>query len=229
MARFCYCSEVLPGKAEAIVAHWDKKKKEDDRAFWQNMKMRGFECFLQGNVLVHCLEGDDLSLIFKGLRDSIASGVPTAIGLQSFYKEVLGKDYAKPEIEPKIECLLDISLPRPDAYIKRAFVFPLLPEKEATHRAFRKEAMGAKKGRHEASMKAFGVYRMTSWIQHGPGKKYIVVYTEREQNTPDNPVDRLAKGKNSQDWQEIAQELVDHSGLSFDELSPQVLWLTKNG
>lgn len=209
MPRFCYCSEILPEKAAVIRAHW-KKKKDDDPAFWQSMKMNGFECFLQDNLFIYCVEGEDLSYIFKGLRDN----------------NVFGKGYALVETEPKSECLLDITLEKPSSFIKRAFAFPLLPNKEEAHRKFRKEAMGSKKERHEASLRAFGVFKMTTWLQHTKDKKYIVVYTERHINTPQTSCERLSQGKNCSEWKEISAELMDHTGLKLEELSPEVEWLT---
>lgn len=238
MGRFCYCSKVLQGKTELVREHWKTKKsnktvydQDVEENFWRHLKMTGFESWLQktpkGDFIIHCLEGESLNQIFKGLREQIASGNDIALHLQSFYQSALGKDYSKTEVEPKIENLLDISLPRPSSYIKRGFFFPFLPHMEEEHRQFRHEAMGNKRLRHEASMKAFGVFRLSTWLQSTPDGKYIIVYTERHIGTPESATSRIAQGQNSAEWQEISAILMRHTGLNMEGLSPEVEWLTQ--
>lgn len=235
MGRFCYCSSILPGKADQVRDHWKNKRKSahphEEEQFWDHLGMTGFESWLQrtsyGDFMVHCLEGKSLGQIFKGLREQIADGNRVALGLQNFYLNVLGKDYALLDAEPQIELLSDIQLTPVYSLMKRAFFFPLLPHKEAAHRRFREEIAKEKRARHEASMKAFGVSRLSTYLQSVGDKKYIVVYTERRMNTPHQSLERLNAGRNSLEWQEISKELMDHTGLSYEELSPDVEWLTQ--
>ncbi len=236
MGRFCYCSSILPGKADQVREHWKNKPKntdpQEEEQFWNHLGMTGFESWLQqtphGDFMIHCLEGKSLGQIFKGLREQIADGNQIALSLQSFYLNVLGKDYALLDVEPKIELLSDIELPRPSSFMKRSFFFPLLPHKEAAHRRFRQEIMGRKRARHEAFMKAFGVSRLSTYLQSVGDTKYIVIYTENHINTPSKSLERLDAGKNSPEWQENSKELMDHTGLSYEELSPDVEWLTQD-
>lgn len=238
MGRWCYCSQVLPGKMDDIREHWKGKaaqqavySQEDEAEYWERLKMTGFESWLQstphGNFIIHCLEGESLSQIFRGLREQITARNPIALKVRNFYFMVLGKDYTLPEVEPRIETLLDISLPTVTDCIKRAFIYPLLPHKEEEHRHFREEAMGEKKRRHEAMMRAFGVSHLSTWLQTTPQGKYIVVYTERHVNTPESSTSRLKQGEGSAEWREIASSLMSHTGLNLDELSPDVEWLTQ--
>lgn len=236
MGRFCYCTKILPGKTDLVRTRWKNKDKsvEELRAldsFWMPLKMTGFEAWLQqtpqGDFLIHCLEGESLQQIFKGLREQIALGNTIAVKLRDFYQEVLGKNYSLPEIEPHIESMLDISLPTSSPFVKRGFFYPLLSDQEEGYRHFRKEAMGEKRGRHEASMRAFGVSRLSTWLQKTPEGNLIVVYTERHAETPTSSTARLGQGEGSQEWQEIASNLMRHTGLKLDELSPDVEWLTQ--
>ncbi len=237
MPRYCYYSVILQGKQDAVRDHWFKKKidhnkatQESETQFWNALRMTGFESWLQtsSNLMIHCLEGESWEQIFKGLREQIRAGNSVASKLHAFYKEVLGKDYSLQETEPKIEKLFDIELaPFVPGNIKKGFVYPLLPDKEQEHRKFRSESMGLKRSRHEASMRAFGVSRLSTWLQSTPEGKYIVVYSERQANCPKTPEERLARGNESQEWQEIAVELMDHTGLSYQDLSPDVVWLTQ--
>ncbi len=236
MSRFCYCSKILPGKSDVIRAHWKNKpirSPETARAeesFWDHMKMTGFEAWLQptpkGDFLIHCLEGESLQGIFKGLREQIVSKNPVALTLQSYYRDVLGKDYSMRDIEPSIEALLDVSLPCSSPIVKKGFMYPILPEKVEAHKKFRNDSNRDRRTRHEASMRAFGVSRLTQWLQTTPTGTYCVVYTERLPNSEPSAEKRLEQGKNSPEWQEIAAILMDHTGLSYNELSPQVEWLT---
>jgi hypothetical protein len=238
MGRFCYCSKVLPGKSATVKLHWKNKEaskdtstKKNEALFWNHLKMTGFESWLQptphGDFIIHCLEGESLEQIFKGLREQIASGNPIAVNLRNFYLDVLGKDYAQPESQPQIEHLLDISLPEKSAPLnKRGFIFPLLAHQEEAHRRFRKEAMGEKRGRHEASIKAFGVTLMSSWLQNIQGEKYIIVYTEGALRSPNISTVRLQPGESSPAWKEVSEALMSHTGLKAHELSPEVEWLT---
>lgn len=233
MARFCYCSQILSGKTRTMRDYWRHKPKEDCAqvaAFWEPLKMTGFRCWLQqvpeGDFFIHCLEGESLQQIFKGHREQIALGDPLAVAVQELYRETLGKDYALPSSEPKIECLLDISLSSSVTQpIRRGFVYPLLPEKEEAHRRFRQESMGVKRERHKASMRAFGMSRLTSWLQECGDRKYIVVYSESIVRVPQSSSGRLELGKNNPEWREIAANLIDQSGLSYNQLSPDVEWL----
>lgn len=232
MQRFCYRSHLLPGKVQAIRDHWRKKPKTAERQqqeiqFWQHLKMTGFNSWLQrtseGDFLIHCLEGESLPHIFKGLRETIAASDPVALGLQRFYLDVLGKDYALPEAEPHIELLMNISNPKVSvAPIKRGFFFPLLPHKEQEHRLFRKEAMGSLKSRHLASMEAFGVAHLSCYLQHTPQGKVIVMYSEAQENPA-----VTQRGRNSNAWKEISAILSAHTGLAQEELTPDIEWLTQ--
>jgi hypothetical protein len=49
MPRFCYCSKIVPGKSEEVREHWKKKKEttREEKDFWSNLKMTGFDSFLQ--------------------------------------------------------------------------------------------------------------------------------------------------------------------------------------
>jgi hypothetical protein len=235
MGRFCYISKILPGKSELVRKMWSDRTPNEEpnihAEFWNDLGMTGFESWLQptaqGDFMIHCLEGESLQQIFKGLRGLIAKGNPFALKLQNFYHNVLGKDYALRQSEPHIESMLDISLPSSAKILKRSFFFPLLPYKEEAHRLFRKESMGEKKERHEASMSAFGVSRLSTWLQNTPEGNYIVVYSERHIHTPTTPAARLNQGEGSRAWQEISSILSDHTGLRSDELSPDSEWLTR--
>jgi hypothetical protein len=235
MGRFCYCSNILEGKSETVRAHWKSKVGVEKQAinsaemeFWKDLQMTGFECWMQskGNLMIHCLEGTSLEGIFRKLREKINSGNDIAVKLHAFYLDVLGKDYKDSRVEPRIECLLDIVIPATSTkMIKKGFVYPLLPHKEQAHRAFRKESMGSMRARHEASMKAFGVFRLTSWLQSTPNNKYIVCYSEREANLRDAE-EQLERGRSSAEWLSISQALMEQTGLKYADLSPEVEWLT---
>jgi hypothetical protein len=238
MGRFCYCSKIISGKTTLVREHWQKKHVSKDPDiqtaevnFWHHLKMTGFESWLQespqGDFMIHCLEGESLQQILKGLREQIAVGNSIALKLQDFYQKALGKDYSSPQVVPQIENLLDISLPTTPSFIKRAFFYPLLHEKEEAHQHFSKEARGEKRMRHESMMRAFGVSRLSTWLQSTSDGKYIVVYTEGHKESYSSSEERLKQGEGSIAWQEIANILRDHTDLGLDELSPDVEWLTK--
>ncbi len=232
MSRFCYCSKVVPGKTDRIREHWKNNPEtiQEKIVFWPEVQLTGFHAWLQptsqGDFMIHCLEGESLDAIFTSLRELIAQKNSTALGLWTYYKEVLGRDYSEASTQPTLECLLDVSLPNSAPIVKKAFMYPLLPEKVEAHRQFRKDASGAGRARHEASMRAFGVSRLTTWLQTSPIGPYCIVYTERAPNNEQSAAKRLEAG-NSPQWQEIAATLQDHTGLSYTELSPNVEWLTK--
>lgn len=238
MGRFCYCSKILPGKTETVRQHWKNKRsakklytEEAEQLFWDHLSMTGFESWLQptpqGDYMIHCLEGESLQKIFKGLREEIAANNPIALNLRNFYLEVLGKDYALPNAEPHLEHLLDISLPTNSPIIhKRAFFSPLLPHQEEAHRRFREESMTDKRSRHEESLEAFGLSHLSGWIQSTHGQKYIINYSEGPIKLPATPEERLRLGEKCPAWKEISTILMTHTGLKPHELSPQVEWLT---
>ncbi len=85
--------------------------------------------------------------------------------------------------------------------------------------------MGKNRVRHEASMRSFGVTRMSVWLQSSGQEKYIVFYQERK-SFPKTSVERLSNP--SPEWREISEILVDHTGLRYQDLSPEVTWLTKS-
>ena len=235
MGRFCYISKILPGKTGLVREMWKERVPNEESGihteFWNYLGMTGFDSWLQqnkqGDYMIYCLEGESLQKIFAGIRELIAKGNSCAVKLQSFYLNVLGKDYASPDAEPHIESILDIALPATGKMIKRSFFYPLLLHKEAAHRQFRKDSMGEKKARHEASMSAFGVSRFSSWLQTAPEGKFIVSYSERHINTPTTPEARLNQGKGSAAWQEISLILCEHTGLEPEALSPDSEWLTQ--
>lgn len=238
MARFCYCSKILPGKETVVKKHWEKNKEKAgpnsekyEEEFWEAIGMTGFESWLQetseGSFYIHCLEGQSLERIFTELPRQIGKKNPCALKLQSFYQEALGKDYRDSQSKPQIEPAFDLSLPqKKETLEKKGFVYPLLLEKESDYRKFCQESMGSKRRRHEAFMEAFDVFRLSTWIQTIEEKRYIVVYSERKEfiGTPEV---RLARGEECLEWLEIAQNLREFTGLSYLELSPDVIWLTR--
>lgn len=239
MPRYCYCSKILPGKNETVRAHWAARKaahldevyREAEKKIWDDIQMVGFESWLQttrhGDFMINCLEGNSLIGLFQGLTNQIAAGNFIAVDLHAFYLEVLGVDYRNPNLEPQLDCTLDIDFSSPDTPgTKRSFICPLLPNKEEEHRNFMADAMGSKRADPEAVMKTFGISRLTSWIQSTEEGKYVVTYAEYE-NKLENRSKIKPKGENSPEWQSISRELMSHTGLSAEELIPNIEWLTK--
>lgn len=134
MGIFCYVSEVLPGKLDEVRAHWKGKRKsseELDLHFWDSLGMTGFESWLQGSTLIHCLQARRVEEVFVGLRKEIEAKQPIALQLQRFYLDVLGKDYASPSSEPQIETLFDKTWgEKEELLVKSAFSFPVPLELE---------------------------------------------------------------------------------------------------
>lgn len=230
--RICYCSTPFPEKIDALRAYFASKAVQNHPAvsnsafeFWNALQMVGFDCWLQprNNLLLHCLEGKSLRKVFEKLREQINCGNNFAIQLHSFCLDIFGEDYKDPLAEPQIECLLDITLPRTGAKIvKKCFAYPLLPHKEEEHRAFRRESMSKMKSRHEASMKAFGVAHLSSWLQNRSSGKFIICYSEHQTD----PEQKLKLGNSSPEWMEIAKILMDQTGLNIEELTPEIEKLT---
>jgi len=230
MGRFCYRSKILPGKKERVRQHWREKKEETagEEQFWQALTMTGFASYLQstpaGDFMLHCLDGESLPAIFRGLREEIQKKNPIALNLQKFYLEVLGKDYALEENEPRIECLADLSSENtPEDSVRRVFFLPLLPEKVQEHIAFRKDPHMIHRKNRDALMQAFGTYRHIVWLQHDASGSFVVIDSERKKTSATCAEERLALGKKAPtEWQEQAALLMEHTGLSYNELSPDV-------
>lgn len=230
MGRFCYRSKILPGKKERVRQHWREKDEAegDEELFWQALTMTGFASYLQstaaGDFMIHCLEGESLPRIFAGLRDQIRKKNPIALNLQKFYLEVLGKDYALEASEPKIECLSDRALHETaDNTMRRVFFLPLRPEKLDAHRAFRQDAQGKNSKKHDALMDAFGTLRHIVFLQHDETGPVLIIDSDRKVNSARDAKERLALGdKAAAEWQEVAAIMMDHTGLSYNELSPDV-------
>lgn len=230
MARFCYCSQVLPGKEEEIRAHWRDKVIDPpaEEALWDATGMTDFHSWLQpqreGYCFLHYLEAESFGKIFRGLREQIAAGNSCALKLQSYYRDVLGKDYADSQTEPEVELLLDLSRPASSSdVLRRARCWPLLAHKEEEHRQFRKENMGSKRSIHEALMDAFGLTQLSSWIQTTPAGKWIILYVEGGEFPEPEAIPKTA------DYEHICSTLEDHTGLNREELFPKLEWLTHSG
>lgn len=206
MNRFCYCSRVLPGKEDLLRKYWSRK--EDDEHFWDALQMTGFAAWLQGDRLIHCLEGASLEGIFSGLREQIPKKDPVALRFHAFYLEVLGKDYSDPSAQPQIECLMDVERPGGEVVEKRGRCFPLRPEKEQAVREFKRTDW----------LHLFSITRYTKWLQQTPEGPILITYTEHDGPRPKAPESPL--------WKEVAEAFSDATGLSAKELVPQVERLT---
>ncbi|MCH9624930.1 MAG: hypothetical protein S4CHLAM123_00920 [Chlamydiales bacterium] len=190
MGRYCYFSRVLPGKTDAVCAHWKNKARPTpeieaaEEAFWDHLKMTSFNSWLQptaeGDCIVHCLEGESLQQIFQGLREQISVGNPIALKLHAFYLDVLGKDYRQPEVEPALESLCHLSLSCASPILKRGFFYPLLPHMEQEHRHFCKEVMNTQQAQYRAWMKDLGLVHLSTWLQSTPEGNFLIAYTEKE-------------------------------------------------
>ncbi|MGE0383065.1 MAG: hypothetical protein AB7O90_19725 [Hyphomicrobium sp.] len=178
--------------------------------------MTGFEAWLQGERLIHCLEGGSAQRIFSGLRDQIAHKNPIALKLQAFYQEVLGKDYSLPSVTPTIECLADLTRPGGATQLKRGRCFPLLADKVEAHRAF--SAAGDREW-----LEPFGITRYTQWLQKSDEGHFLIVYTEHDRLL--GP-DRLKEAGAYPAWRRASSLFSHHTGLPEDQLSPDIEWLT---
>lgn len=231
MSRFLYVSPVVPGKTKEVRYHYQKEENEEERdAFWKQLGMTDFDCWLQHHhgldYLVHCLEGESLERIFRGLRNEIARGNPIAKKLHAYYLNVLGKDYSSPKVIPDIELVFDMEFPIEEGKecYQRGFMFPLLPDQVHAHKEHCQLMMDGERSVIQDSCTTFGLARMTKWIQRTLVCYYIVVYQETTFHPAETPKrDGLMTASNS--YQTISKSLMSHTGLSYENLSPNMEWL----
>lgn len=217
MERFCSATRLLPDKGERVREFFRGVPTEAKHRFWEAMGISNFEAWLQGDLLIRCIEGAEASVVHERMRQLISEGNEFALRLQELFKDVAGLDLADPAAMSDVECTMDFELPG-DVVFRRAFAMPLLPGKEQAHLDFCDQITA--EGTMKPIMEAFGTVRLTEWLQKSGGEMMLVTYAAYGRAPEGTSEERIEALDKIPGWKEVSDEIKDHTGL--DQLSPDV-------
>ncbi|MDP1835170.1 MAG: hypothetical protein Q8K75_04490 [Chlamydiales bacterium] len=240
MPRFVYASPILPGKSE-LVRHVYAHMKEhpeldrDTQQFNQLVGLDSWQSWLQKtpsrDYFIHAMEAKSVEDLFNKLQEQILPGHPRAQWLRDFYLDILGKDYAHYSAMPDIELLIDIDIPIMHAdqseIQSRAFVWPIRPNRLHDHREFCRQCAGEYRYRVHDALRQFGITKSVRYLQKTSHQDYLVVYQELLVRTPELEVQMRKADQSNPSWLWLSSVLSAHTGLTSEQLTPQVTSLTR--
>lgn len=239
MTKFVYASPIISEKSQVVRYVYRQKRENpqlagDDAAFQKALGIERWQAWLQkssrGDYFIHYLETENLDKLFARLKHMIQEEKPRAIWLRDFYLEVLGRDYsdlsAMPNLVQLFDTALEDTLPERGEIVGQGFVLPLLPKKLDAYKEFCRQIRGEHLGRVQESCRQFHITKMSLFLQKSITHDYIVTYRERvlvAQEQAKRPHEVRASNAAYQ-W--LTNQLMDLTGLPFDQLEPHLEYLT---
>lgn len=133
------------------------------------------------NVLIHLVQGQDLSQSFDNIKDQIAAKNPTALKLQELYIKTLDCDLGKDNFlrnNHPITQMITFEKEDPKNSKEYAFVYPLIPNKMEELRDLFQGPNKYPTKQDEEIARARGIAKMQIWMQNQGDKPYLVIYQE---------------------------------------------------
>lgn len=239
MPKFIYANPIIPGKAQVLRYVYRQKRENpqlvhDEVSFRQALGLEECQSWLQktqrGDFFIHYLETSGLEVFFNNLQSLIKQEHPKALWLRDFLLEVLGRDYNDLSAIPRLVQLFELTLTDPipmrGEIISQGYLFPLLPKKLDAYREFCRQISGEHKARIEEACRHLHISKMSAFLQSAIGHDYIVIYREKvllpqEQATRPHEV-----RASSPAYQWISNQLMELTGLTFDQLEPNIEYLS---
>lgn len=239
MPKFVYASPLIAEKS-SVVRYVYRQKREnpqmvgDETSFRLALGLEGWQAWLQktpqGDFFVHYLETDQLDKVFTRIHTLIQQEYPKALWLRDFYLEVLGRDYSDPSAAPTLLQLADMEAagPFPDRgeIVSQGYLLPLLPKKIDAYREFCRQIMGEHRGRYQESLYHLHITKTSLYLQRSLAHDHIIVYREKillPQEYARRPHEVRAANPSYQ-W--VSNQLMNLTGLAFDQLEPNLEYLT---
>lgn len=236
MPKFVFSSPIIVGKSD-VVRYVYRKRRENPQLvgnegdFHQKLGVTEWQTWLQktprGHFFIQSLQIESLNQLFSSLQTLIRQEDPKALWLRDFYLEILGRDYTDPSAAPTLLPLFqwDLELPyyhERGEIISQGYLLPLLPKKIDAYREFCRQISGEHRGRIEETCRQFSIGKVAFSLQKTLAYDYIMIYREKAllpQELAKRPHEIRAS---SPAYQWVSNQLMDLSGLPFDQLEPQL-------
>ncbi len=235
MPRFVYASPILPGKTDLLRQVLIQKRErpeleKDSEGFNELIGLEKWQGWLQRtpgrDYLIHSLDTISLEELFSKLHDQIKVGNPRAQWLRDLYLDTLGKDYAHSSAMPELELLFSTDIPTQDLeqgeVLSQAFLYPLRPNKTMEHREFCRQCIGEYRFRYQDAARQFGITRASRYLQKAPHQDYLLIYHEHVPFTLEQENQASKAREQNPSWQWLASHLMAHTGLTMEQLKPDL-------
>jgi hypothetical protein len=212
-------------KSNAIQSvYFEKEKIEVKRA----LELNCWQIWIQegpGNehFCIQYIECQNPSELIKAVKEQTIVHNRYTTRLQHIFQTYLAADYSLKQPVFKIEMLLE--LPISTSHCSQTYHFcymlPLLPDQLEEHREYCRAAMNENRKLTIAACQAFGMVHLKKWIQISDNRNYVLYYQEMTQ-PHEKAREAFLTLKNNPKALQATQTLRNHTGLSFEELSPRV-------
>ncbi len=222
---FVFMTPILPGKT-TVLKESAFLNSDEEAAYFNNIGIVQYHRWIQKihneNFLIHLLKGPDLKTSLKRMQ---ARTSQQALQLHQLYLDALGLDFEQENAIPftyELTDMLTVEMENdtPSLHKEYCFIYPILPIKKDTlllmfqNRAeyFNQQAQDIYRYR--------GISRQQLWIQDNPTMPYLLIYQEiadvirAREKYLNSKADAFSKRK--------SQEFSNATGLSFEELLPQL-------
>jgi len=246
MSRFVFVNSILPGKTEKVKEIFkeikdnvDHRQELQDRADAHNiMGISLLNAWVQhtpkGDLLIQCYEGSSPEIVLGVLRAGIEAKAPLALRERDFHLAVTGEDFSDPASTPKITEVMSLEFPanrwKSDKHFSIGFAHPLLKGKTEAHEKFCAQEKGKDFEKISKLLKSYDITTFIKFIQKTPEQDYIVYYCEFPERVYErvfNSSDKHLRAENkdlaySEEWKWIAKTLQEHTGLTAEQLFPDI-------
>lgn len=178
------------------------------------------------DFLIHFIKGKRAQKFFQIIQEKIEENDPIAIKLNEIYFDALHIDLKEGSFLPDLYELtevLDMGIEQEEeSLIKEyCFIYPILPHKKEKILKMYQDVAEYHDEQIQDIYRYRGISKIRFWIQETDGQSFLVVYQEII-----GPVNEARKkflsSKNEELSHAKTKEFVDVTGLSYEELLPQL-------
>ncbi|MBA2727626.1 MAG: hypothetical protein H0U49_05575 [Parachlamydiaceae bacterium] len=232
-----FMTPILPGKAGLLR---ESAFSIDDKAqFFSKLGISKYHRWIQNiyneHFLIHLVKSKDINAAFNRLKEEISKNDNIAKELRKLYLECLEVDLLGPHFIPKtkeLTKLISMGVENENgAMVKEyCFVYPILPPKKQKmidlyddEKLIKKygDMLDDYKEQVNNIYRFRGVSKNQLWIQETGSRSFLVIYQEITGPVTDAR-DKYLNVRDNELAMFLAQEFSEITGLSFEELLPNL-------
>ncbi len=203
----------------------------EKKVFQQALEIERWQIWIQNgpaqeHFCIQAIECQNPLTFFMAFKHQVEDQNRYALWLHHLFQTFFGAEYSFFQPTLKIEQVLHLPI---DQHMSKEYDFcymlPLLSHKIDDHKEYCRAAMNEKREPTIKACQAFGMIEMTKWIQQSNDRNYVLYYQKMRQPIETSRQAFLAL-KDQPKALQATQTLREQTGLTFEELSPEIRCLS---
>lgn len=231
--RSLYASRVIEGKTEKILEKMARKAGSKLGPLCNLVGIYDWKPWLQHyhgtDYFIHGIQGAPLHEIHQTFRRLILEGNPHACELHRYYLDVIGKDYSKEGMTPKLEKVFDwnfrldpkrlLEHPPVEYGFMYRMILPQDQTKEIVEQVRQSVERNWEKAQESSSLR--GVVSQTTWLQYDEDELLMIIH-QSITGALDASREAYLSLKDDPFTQERMDRFSQLTGLSYEEMVPEL-------